>query len=819
MSLFGGHTNATQNSRLLGYRVQTSIAGSAIKLVFGTNRVPGNVIWTGDWQAQKADGKAGKGKYGGNYTYKTAGVVALCAGPISGIVAVWQNQTKNGQADTSWLNATSISDLGLTVLTGASGQSPWSYLTTYHPEQALGYSNIACVAKSDWDLGTSGVMPNFSYEVAGLNIYSGGQDALCTDVIHTLLTDAQLGAGFQTSEVDLSEVEAYCLANGIFVSPVLDSQKAASEWLNELLLIANAEAVWSEGVLKLRTRADSATTSTFGSFTPNTTPLVNLDENDFMDLDEPVRILRPDPRDACNSVKINWTNRGNQYNTEPLEEQDQAWIDTYGPHPASAIDALGICQARVAALVAQTQLKRNLYNRTRYKFKLGFAHILLEPMDIVTLTCRVDGITYQGLDHTSVRLLSIEEDADGYLSCEAEEMPAGSGTATVNPKQTVGGFAAPLNADPGNVNTPIFYEAAPRMTETLGVPYALLIALSGGPYWGGCTVWRSYDGTTYQPVGRQVGATPMGSLSASLASGSDPDSTNTCSVNLLESFGMLSSVSMADADNDKTLFLVNSELMSYETATLTSSYNYDLTYLRRGVYGSTIASHASAAAFCMLNGRAFEWDYQSQDLGKTIYFKFTSFNQYGGAEQSLADVTAYTYTLSGSLSGVKTVTSDYAVQPGDTTINVDASAGPVTITLPPASTMPNAVLTITKIDSSANTVTIVGPISGNSSVVLTTQYQSITVESTPSGWIQVGVGSAASTNYADNETPSGALNGSNQTFTLAHTPSPAGSLQLYWNGDLQLSGVDYTLSGSTITLLIAHPDTSQGDWLRCSYRY
>ena len=121
MGLFGGNTNATQNSRLLGYRVQTSIAGSAIKIVFGTNRVPGNVIWTGDWKAVKASGKAGKGKYGGNYNYKTAGIVALCWGQIPGVVAVWQNQTQNGQADTSWLNATTIDSLGLTTLTGANG--------------------------------------------------------------------------------------------------------------------------------------------------------------------------------------------------------------------------------------------------------------------------------------------------------------------------------------------------------------------------------------------------------------------------------------------------------------------------------------------------------------------------------------------------------------------------------------------------------------------------------------------------------------------------------------------------------------------------
>lgn len=72
-------------------------------------------------------------------------------------------------------------------------------------------------------------------------------------------------------------------------------------------------------------------------------------------------------------------------------------------------------------------------------------------------------------------------------------------------------------------------------------------------------------------------------------------------------------------------------------------------------------------------------------------------------------------------------------------------------------------------------------------------------------------------NFADNETPSGTINGSNVTFTLAHTPSPAGSLQLYLNGALQQAGGgDYTLATATITFVTA-PLT--GSILIAWYRY
>lgn len=74
-------------------------------------------------------------------------------------------------------------------------------------------------------------------------------------------------------------------------------------------------------------------------------------------------------------------------------------------------------------------------------------------------------------------------------------------------------------------------------------------------------------------------------------------------------------------------------------------------------------------------------------------------------------------------------------------------------------------------------------------------------------------------NFADNETPSGTVNGTNATFTLANAPSPAGSLILTKNGVIQKAGgVDYTLSSLTITFVtVAIPLT--GDILIAWYRY
>ena len=76
---------------------------------------------------------------------------------------------------------------------------------------------------------------------------------------------------------------------------------------------------------------------------------------------------------------------------------------------------------------------------------------------------------------------------------------------------------------------------------------------------------------------------------------------------------------------------------------------------------------------------------------------------------------------------------------------------------------------------------------------------------------------ASTGSIADNETPSGTINGSNTIFTLANTPSPTGSLQVFLNGAYQTpGGEDYTLSGVTITFVNA---PLSGSILRVFYRY
>jgi hypothetical protein len=72
--------------------------------------------------------------------------------------------------------------------------------------------------------------------------------------------------------------------------------------------------------------------------------------------------------------------------------------------------------------------------------------------------------------------------------------------------------------------------------------------------------------------------------------------------------------------------------------------------------------------------------------------------------------------------------------------------------------------------------------------------------------------------YADSETPTGSVDGTNTVFTLNYTPSPTGSLALFRNGLLMRPGSDYSISGNTLVFFLGSVP-QPGDLLVANYRY
>ncbi|MDB5358842.1 MAG: hypothetical protein JWO51_139 [Rhodospirillales bacterium] len=641
-----GAKGAIAKPQFTDLQVQTSANGLAIPIVYGQTLVAPNLIWYGDFTAIKhASQQGGKGgtPSSSSYTYTAAVMLSLCEGPISGTPTVWANKS-----------AATPYSLGFSLFSGTAPQAVWGYLTSKHPDQALSYPSTAMLVSSNYDLGSSAGLPNHKVEVQGV-FYNTGNPAVLPDadpskMILDYLTNAQYGVGFPSANIDLvslqtgpASYQAYCMANSLWLSVCLASQEAARTTLARWLQITNSAAFMSGDLLKVVPYGDTVQSGNGYTYTPNVTPIYDLDDDDYVGdgTSDPVQVTRKDPADCKNWVKLEILDRTNAYATDPVEVKDQAQIDLYGALPADQFTAHEICDPNVAKIAAQLILQRSVYIRNTYKFTLGWEYVLLEPMDLVTLTDSV-----LGLNKAPVRIISIEEDSSGHLTIEAEEFPAGVATATLYPHAVRTAYQVDFEIAPGPVNAPVIFE--PTINLTKG-NQQIWVAASGGANWGGCSVHLSIDGTTYSRVGEIKVPARLGTTTSAIAIQADPDTVTSLGITIAQSTGLaLASGTQADADADRTLIYVGGELMAYETATLTGTSTYTLSYLRRGLYDTAIAAHASGVPFARLDGTQFQYDLPPAYIGVPLFLKFTSFNIYEGAEEDISTVAVYNYTPSGS---------------------------------------------------------------------------------------------------------------------------------------------------------------------------
>lgn len=633
----GGKTAGTTVTRYTSLQVQTSAAGVGIPIGWGTNRTGTNLIWYGNFQStgQSQGGKGGGGG-GTSYTYSTAVAMALGEGPIAGIGQVWAGK-----------DASTLDKLNLTLMTGTAGQAVLSSLYSTAPDQALAYPLTAYVGSPKYDLGSSASLPNHNFEVMwGLRNAPNGKDANPADILLDFLTNPQYGMGLQASQVaDLTSYRDYCAAAGLFLSPLLTDQNAASDTINRWGTLTNTAIFWSGGQLKAVPLGDRPLVGNGGFWTPDLTPVYDLTDDDFLadsSSGDPVTLNRSDVADSDNIVQLEYLDRSNAYQTAIATARDQSAIDAWGQRVADPTQAHDICDATVAAVAAQLVLQRQLYIRNTYTFKLGWAYGLLEPGDIVTLTD-----TALGLDKFPVRITGIDEDSDGTLTMTAEELPAGIGTATEYPRPTTANTPLNTSVDPGEVAQAVITEPSPGLTG--GVQQVWIGAVGASNWWGGCHVWLSVDDETYKQIGSITEPCRVGTLVTALPVAADPDTSDAAQVTLASPRVQLVGGTQADADAGRTLALIDGEMVAYATATLTGPSTYRLSYLRRGMYGTGIAAHVAGASFARLDDALFRYDLPAAYVGQRLYIKLTSFNLFDAAEQSLADVQAYTYTPVGAL--------------------------------------------------------------------------------------------------------------------------------------------------------------------------
>lgn len=627
MSFFRGRTTTTRANKISEFTVNTAEYGAVVPEIIGTVRTTGNVIYYDDFTAHEhrethKAGKGGKSKQVSiTYTYTVAVILGLCEGPIAGIGKVWIGKNvHNYPAD----------DIQLTLFDGKENQQPWAYTQGKHPEKALPYPGLAYMA-GVIDLGDSGSMPSYNFEVKGRLLETGdGIDVNPADYIRYILNkigkkDMQI--------IGLDNYRKYCKEADLLISsPPDEDAKAAREVVNEIAKLTNAYVFWSNDKLKIVPLADRPV----GNWTPNKTVVYDLTADDFLPQTGGALVIykRKDSSAIYNQFPVEFINRANGYEKESVSYEFTEDIKNYGVRAASVTNAHYIYKKERAVKIAEQLARNNKYGRTQYTFKLDWSFCRLEVGDLVRLTDENSGI------HEQVAVVSgITEGTDGCLMVTALSRAQGDYSAA---KYNVHANDRPYieyNKTAPDTVPVIFQPPADLTADGL----ELWIAAKGkAEGWGGCTVYVSDDNTNYRTVGQIAGSARCGKLMHPLSPMPNHPSGNqvfvTCNDQIL-------SGTLQDAERKNTLCWIDGECMSYTTATLQSSGAWLLSGLIRGQCNTTVRMHAKDTDFVRLDNSVFKVPFTKEDIGKKIYIKFCSYNIFGAGQQDLSEVRAYEYTL------------------------------------------------------------------------------------------------------------------------------------------------------------------------------
>ena len=627
MSFFRGRTTTTRANKISEFTVNTAEYGAVVPEIIGTVRTAGNVIYYDDFTAHEhrethKAGKGGKSKQVSiTYTYTVAVILGLCEGPISGIGKVWIGKNvHNYPAD----------DIQLTLFDGKENQQPWAYTQSKHPDKALPYPGLAYMA-GVIDLGDSGSMPSYNFEVKGRLLETGdGIDVNPADYIRYVLDkigkkDMQI--------IGLDNYRKYCKEADLLISsPPDEDAKAAREVVNEIAKLTNAYVFWSNDKLKIVPLADRPV----GNWVPDKTGITDLTADDFLPQSGGALVTykRKDSSAIYNQFPVEFINRANGYEKESVSYEFTEDIKNYGVRAANVTNAHYIYTKERAVKIAEQLARNNKYERTQYTFKLDWSLCRLEVGDLVRLTDENSGIFEQ-----IAVINGITEGTDGCLTVTAiSRAPGDYPAAKYNVHANDRPYIDYNKFAPDTL--PIIFQPPADLTSD---GLELWIAAKGKEDgWGGCTVYVSDDNTNYRIAGQIAGSARCGKLMQPLSPMPNHPSGNqamvTCNDQLL-------SGTPQDAERKNTLCWIDGECMSYINANLQSSGAWLLSGLYRGQCNTAVRMHAKNTDFVRLDNSVFKVPFTKDDIGKKIYLKFCSYNIFGAGNQDLSEVKVYEYTL------------------------------------------------------------------------------------------------------------------------------------------------------------------------------
>lgn len=604
-----------------GLNLQTSQLGISVPVIYGTQKVSGNLIQYGNFTANEQRSDAGKGGGGSvvtGYDYHVDLAWGICMSPPDRRKTILN----------VWVGADPVAASAYIIYDGSQTEAnSWMAGFTERPPV---WKNLCWVYMPDYSLGNSPYIPQFTFEVE--DVGGANPDMLPADISYDVLTNDLYGLGLSTTYIDAaakSITNNYCLTNDLLVSMIFNSQISVLDVLRHVVQHHDGYITYKDGKIA-HNQAQFTTPTVF----------LSHENGDFVETDDkPIEVSKVGERGYYNRISVEYANRGDAYASAIAMADDDTDIDQNRLKDAT-IKLDGFCQFERAEAMAWLLLKKSLIQPQALKFKLGpKSRAVISAGMIITVTD-----PHTGLVDLPARILSINEAADKTIAVEAIEE-----NEMIYDHTAAGKSPAPI-APPENPNLHAPAEAVQRSVGFLldsyysGTARQILIASSkpiNNPSWGGASVYRSYFvGGSYSRKLSLSGSGIIGDVSSVEYDSSGELLSVTVILDINATLASAISYEELIADIYKNLFYVMGKgYGKFQTVDLVGVRTWELTDVLWDVTESAVsgAEIVEGDVVMFYGGTMSLLTLNSSEVGRTLYFKTPSFNLYG-AEQSLANV-------------------------------------------------------------------------------------------------------------------------------------------------------------------------------------
>ncbi len=628
------NTDGTVNRQetLADLRIQTSTYGQAIPQVFGNGvRVAGNIIWaTAKIPHEHRESQSASGGKGGpeNVSITTTYTISLAlgladtriSGPIPQLLRVWKNAN---------LIADPHNGIGYpsnwTFYTGTADQLPNATIEAYiGVGQIPAYRYLCYLVMTDEDLGPSGQLPQWSFELA--------QSYDPVNNLDTVVEQLCNAAGLTGAALDVSALPV------AQVSLLLTSIEAVRASLEQLSLAYRFYGLESGLQYVFRPIGAGGIVATI--------PESEGSAGEEQANESGAQLDRASEQELPTLQYFTYVDALQNYqrNTQP----SAVILPLSGRENPRNLSTPLVLTADHARHVSTEAVALAWVQREPFADVLPRKYCSLEPGDKINVEAR--GLTYP------VILGQTSYGAPGLV--EVSGRVNGSPRAgVVTPAQTVPVDTTLRDATtipPGGVGTP-----GEQMPQAVGDTTAVLLNLPvldssdqapryHGAYvganepWEGGALYRSVDGeATYQAIDVSALEAITGTVPTALATVADwtvRDDTNVLHV-ILE-YGALTTLNDTANAAGQQRVMVGDEMIYIGTATLTATREYDCTKLWRGRQGTEldVGTHGANEPFVLLDAAVHKLSMTTAERGVAANYKSVT------RGQSIADVTSVAFT-------------------------------------------------------------------------------------------------------------------------------------------------------------------------------